>query len=639
MQNNNGDTALTKAIRNGDETAVETLLSEGWDPWQEDAEWRTPYDTAIDEDQLEIAKLLLRHYVELYSDKAMHNKLLLLAAEAGNSRVVKMLLDEGANIDYTGTPGVHEDSHLHRATTPRRFAKKNVSRILLHQGRKINGLNESDFQAGPLYWAAQKGNSEVVRLLLASGAQVDLPDLYGCTALHAAAFEGHEETAELLLSNGADPNERDDDQWTPLHAAVLRGHEKLIRLLVDKISSGEQKVRDWRWALNQEDRKNKLDEIAAPKTDRIKTISGLRMACNSGDAGRVRALLDDGADINAIDANGGCTALTVAVRACKGDQDIVQILLKSGADPDIREEGGKTALYIAVENRFAEVARLLIEAGADVNLGVYGRTPILAWKFHNTEIAECLIKHGANIKARDCHGLTALHLAARYGAENMIARLIDAGADINSQDNSGRTPLVCAIEKPQYKSAYELLARGADLTIRAEDGTTVLHSAAFCMCLELVRHLLEKRADVNAQALGGLTPLHVATVVERTSTGTKQVEMVKVLLDRGAKKRATWHIRRDGDGKADDSNNGSKFSQLLLPSDIWDPLSRVSNYRPLIEHVYEHLRLTSSYWDVGRPAILTAQGLAALNWDRNVYELMIKWSGRRTGKAAGLLQL
>src|ERR1035441_6479191 len=85
----------------------------------------------------------------------------------------------------------------------------------------------------PLYWAADRGNKDVVELLLASKAEVNAKANDGRTPLHAAsAHDDHRDVVELLLANKAEVNAKDKDGWTPLHFAALVGHKDVAELLL-----------------------------------------------------------------------------------------------------------------------------------------------------------------------------------------------------------------------------------------------------------------------------------------------------------------------------------------------------------------------------------------------------------------------
>lgn len=135
-------------------------------------------------------------------------------------------------------------------------------------------------------------------------------------------------------------------------------------------------------------------------------------AIRAGDAGRLKALLDQGGDANSRDAY-GATALMLAAHA--GRLDLVNLLLAAGAEVDAKDELGWTALmkacYNDLEDRgYPEVVARLIEAGADPNAKIaYGIRPLmLAAGYGEAGVCEALLAGGADVLARNDGGLTAL---------------------------------------------------------------------------------------------------------------------------------------------------------------------------------------------------------------------------------------
>jgi uncharacterized protein len=135
-------------------------------------------------------------------------------------------------------------------------------------------------------------------------------------------------------------------------------------------------------------------------------------AIRSGDAERVKFLLEQGADANARDAYG---APVLMLAAYGGSLEIVNLLLYAGAEVDAKDELGWTALlkacYNDLEDRgYPDIVKRLIEAGADPNVKIgYGIRPLmLAAGYGEAEVCEALLAGGADVLARNDGGLTAL---------------------------------------------------------------------------------------------------------------------------------------------------------------------------------------------------------------------------------------
>ena len=216
----------------------------------------------------------------------------------------------------------------------------------------------------------------------------------------------------------------------------------------------------------------------------------LREAAKTDDKDEVRRLLSIGmVDVNCIDQ---FDLPPLHIAALKGHKEIAQILIQSGADPNLvdssRVSQCDTPLLMAVYKRKKEMAKLLIESGADVNMyNELGYTPLHgAAEKGKKEIVQLLIENGADVNAAKYKmGITPLHKAAEEGTEEVAKLLINGGADPTAADMFGRTPLHSAT-LGGYKGVVQLLIKhGADIDMADEDGRTPLHYAALCRHSEI----------------------------------------------------------------------------------------------------------------------------------------------------------
>ena len=188
-----------------------------------------------------------------------------------------------------------------------------------------------------LIQAARDDDLETVRSLLASGVDVNMEDYDGRTALGWAAYKGHTEICRFLVENGADVEAKSKKGITPLMLAADQSHMRICMLLLEKGA-----------------------DIDAKTTDNGQTA--LMTAASKRENGAiVTLLLENGAEVN-MENDKGATALLVA--ACTGDSEIVKILLEKGADVNASTQDGLTALLVAGQNGHTAVVRLLEEAGA-----------------------------------------------------------------------------------------------------------------------------------------------------------------------------------------------------------------------------------------------------------------------------------
>ncbi len=163
-------------------------------------------------------------------------------------------------------------------------------------------------------------------------------------------------------------------------------------------------------------------------------------------------------------------ASPVADASMRGDQAAVRDLLKQGADVNGAQGDGMSALHWAAERGDAELAGMLIYAGANIaavtRIGQY--TPLhLAAKSGSAPLTKALLKAGADVNARSTNsGASPLHMAASSGSAEIINVLLDAKADINAKEGeAGQTPLIFAAGLNRVDALKALLARGADASI------------------------------------------------------------------------------------------------------------------------------------------------------------------------------
>ncbi len=170
-------------------------------------------------------------------------------------------------------------------------------------------------------------------------------------------------------------------------------------------------------------------------------VTPLTCLSRQGNRDVVKLLIKLGADVNLKDKHGE-TALMVA--SYYGHKEIVQMLIKVGADVNARSNHGDTALIYASRYGYKDIAELLINMGVDINTGGINGSPALieaSWTGYK-EIVELLVNSGVNINAQDDRGVTALIRAAEFGRKEIVELLIRSGANINIRDTFGRTALI-----------------------------------------------------------------------------------------------------------------------------------------------------------------------------------------------------
>jgi ankyrin repeat protein len=182
----------------------------------------------------------------------------------------------------------------------------------------------------------------------------------------------------------------------------------------------------------------------------------------------VTALLEHGADVNARDKNGR-TALILSTYVMAMPK-VAAVLLAHGADPNLIDKEGKTALTYARMFSHDDIANLIAAHGV-ANPGLQ----LIDDVWHSAMAAVQLdLSHGADLKARDKDGKTALFQAAAIGNMAITQLLLDHGADVNAADNDGDTVLMAAVGNDHPDIVNLLLAKGADPSPQNKAGQTAL---------------------------------------------------------------------------------------------------------------------------------------------------------------------
>jgi ankyrin len=373
-----------------------------------------------------------------------------------------------------------------------------------------------------------------------------------------------------LIQAGADVNAANDHGVTPLALACTNGSAPLVRKL--------------------------LDASANPDAATSMGETVLMTCAAAGNADAVKMLLDRGTrSINARESSRGQTALMWAV-AYK-HPDVVRVLIERGADIHARStvshlfvptnayasnlmgretrnmpQGGFTPVLFAARQGDIESARLLLDAGANVNDTAADGISALVLAAHSghTKLVAFLLDRGADVNAAEV-GYTALHAAVLRGDMDMIKTLLAHKANPNARVTkgtraprdtnqwilssylAGATPFLLAAKYAEPTIMRLLVANGGDPLLPTNDGTTPLMMAAGmtwgwnmedrrdravpnevvdalheneARTLEVVRLALELGGDVNAANAMGDTALHAATFKGFAT-------VVKVLVDQG----------------------------------------------------------------------------------------------------------
>jgi ankyrin repeat protein len=305
----------------------------------------------------------------------------------------------------------------------------------------------SGASADEFFQAIRANDLAALKKLSMEEGAVKQADPRGTTPLHAAAMAGSVEAMKLLLASGADVNARNAMEATPLILAASSAEK--IKLL---LAAG-------------------ADAKAQSKAGSTALIIA---AGRRGMTSAVQALLEAGAEVNHANER-GTTALLAA--AGNGDLETVRLLLERGAPSDTADKAGVTPLIAAVGTNEPERIRLFVEKGANVNavnnfggavrhgrIALINMTPLIFASAHApAEVVRGLLAAGAKVNVQDGRGMTPLMVAVSSDRNNpeVVKALVAAGADVNAEDGKGESVLDWA-RKAGHPAAIRILeAAGA----------------------------------------------------------------------------------------------------------------------------------------------------------------------------------
>ena len=408
-----GDLSLVNAAKQGDRSAVQSLLN---GPAKQDAagaQGAAALIWAASRNDVEMADLLLRAGADPKAKNEYSATALYAAANYADPTMAKKLLAAGAD----------PNAALGSGETPLMVAAReghvNTVHPLLEGGADPNAKEKNGGQTA-LMWAIAGGHSAVTKELVQYKADVNARSKGGSTALMFAA-RGDTESARTLLNAGADPNLKIPD-WggTALIIAATMGQADIVEALLDKGADPNYRDSNSFTALHSAVRDSDYGEEPAQRARAVATVKVLLAHLADVNA-RLHQEKPTVRALNELQFEG---ATPLALAAEVNNLDAIKVLVAAGADPNIPTTMGSTPLMLA--------------AGAATDVQ---RARSIEERSLTVETARYLLDHGADVNAAGQFGWTALHAASYQGITDLIEFLVSKGAKIDAMDSFRQTPL------------------------------------------------------------------------------------------------------------------------------------------------------------------------------------------------------
>ena len=327
--------------------------------------------------------------------------------------------------------------------------------------------------------AAKIGSQQIVKMLLTF-------DQY---LLHHALRLNSEETVEILLENGADANSWNENGFLPIHIAARVDSLKNMQLLIKFGAIVDTRCQSGWLAIHHAIYKKRTHIV--------------------------RFLIENGSDVNAsVDSENCYTSIHIATKV--GSPDIIEILIKAGANVNSRNYYDAMPIHVAVSFGYLDCVKLMTRYGADINArGPRSWRPIHFAVFKNfIEVVQYLLQNGAEVNPKDDDGAMPIHLAAKSGYIGIMELLIDNGADVVAIGKNGWLPLHYVAFSKNVKAAQLLIDNGGNTHSTSDGGYTPIDLAIALGSESIFRFFLKNGAIVSQDSIQIAIKNHCMEIIE-----------------------------------------------------------------------------------------------------------------------------
>lgn len=397
-----------------------------------------------------------------------------------------------------------------------------VKFVLIHSNAQLKDHQEDEFP--PLIASCERGQEEVVKVLIDNEANANQSNHIGITPIIAAIQNKHMNIVKILIENGADINKGDHNGMTPFLWASVLQRVDIVELLIDKGANINKTSRDgssalfWCCVMGYQELvcllqdKGELGSISKPNIDGKTPVMA---ACYFRRYDIVHYLLKNLTSCDEVDKNGWTTLMEACFNNDNGSWNtflkqfdkqtsiripLFRLLSKKGdmvdayykiieklvnrTNLDLQDSDGKSALHHACAGQYNHIVHILTEKGASVNLVDKRKsTPLMEACFsEDNDIVRPIMEDYSN------------------GCKPIIEQLILKDADVNAVDKRGWNPFFDGCEKGNFKIVKRLIESVADVNKRYRNGKTPIEMAEGCDNQDIIDLLKQKGANQNSCA-------------------------------------------------------------------------------------------------------------------------------------------
>ncbi|KAJ5950794.1 Ankyrin repeat-containing domain protein [Penicillium vulpinum] len=479
LQNDDGRTALHAAYDSPEIT--QALLDAGTNPFIQTEDSKTPLALANFYGYKKTCDTLIKAMIpQALQNEALHMAAIHQISQFGKAQDLKSLLDGGFNCDTSDEDGT---TALHFACLSVKDGTQAIEKVEMLVECGANLTKISSRWGTSLCAAAAGGNADIVQLLLSKGIGIEISNAQNQTPLMFAISNNQSDVADLLLRHKADPNHTNAKDGSALHVAVREGNLDTIKLLIGHgadptievpkipgvlLMAAGQKVRGI------------IEALVGTERSRVRLRDSIgRSLLMIAIIKRAEEVLDfllgyESIELDAQDTNGK-TALIIAAELWR---EAVPKLLSKKANPDLQDDGGKSALVYCILNKdLQNLSTLLRHQSTLTKLDARGRSPLYwACLTNNTEVFDIVLQAVKDSGSFECLAADAVRAAVAVKNSKFVETLLtDCNVNLNTPSPDGWSALFTAKQQDLSDIEFKLRSAGANDDDDLVDSSDISH--------------------------------------------------------------------------------------------------------------------------------------------------------------------